>query len=448
MSTITSRLDALARNLDRRKSSATEAQIMAVRYCLDALASRIDTRVAADGFDPAIPPDERQLETPRTGHAAVKAPVKSAPVSRQRRRRRMLDHSLDGKREHVDTSSSRRDRLSPVAAPDRQIAKPNGPREQTPPGVDHLSVSPLDRAISPIFPQIHPLRRDGAINAKPARSSSASMVRVGLAAILVAAIAVVGAHFVSARMTGQSVVTPVMAFLQENAAAVLKRVTGSLRRAETPRRAVAQQAPLPLPELYGVYAVSDGQLIELEALPGQVPDQRIAMSGAISRPSRVTLPDGPIAFIVFRRDVASNISERVPIRVIARVQRAIVFGRAGEPRKAEVGDTWTIRNISYDFRVAPMDHNKEMVLVRPESVDFTLPSGRYALVLKGQAYDFTVDGPVTEPAQCLERVEAANGSFYHECQHTDGEAADLPSPGPPPSPDLTPGARRQAAKLR
>jgi len=44
-----------------------------------------------------------------------------------------------------------------------------------------------------------------------------------------------------------------------------------------------------------------------------------------------------------------------------------------------------------------------------------LPAGRYALVIKGQAYDFTVAGPITEAAQCLERVDAANGTFYSEC---------------------------------
>lgn len=53
--------------------------------------------------------------------------------------------------------------------------------------------------------------------------------------------------------------------------------------------------------------------------------------------------------------------------------------------------------------------------LRPEKEDFVLPAGRYALVIKGQAYDFTVAGPITDAAQCLERVDAANGTFYAEC---------------------------------
>jgi hypothetical protein len=56
-------------------------------------------------------------------------------------------------------------------------------------------------------------------------------------------------------------------------------------------------------------------------------------------------------------------------------------------------------------------------VIRPEDANFSFPAGRYALALKGQAYDFTVAGAVTETAQCIERVEAVNGTFYAECRH-------------------------------
>jgi len=36
--------------------------------------------------------------------------------------------------------------------------------------------------------------------------------------------------------------------------------------------------------------------------------------------------------------------------------------------------------------------------------------------LKDQPYDFTVAGEITDAAQCLERTDAMNGSFYSECQ--------------------------------
>jgi hypothetical protein len=82
-----------------------------------------------------------------------------------------------------------------------------------------------------------------------------------------------------------------------------------------------------------------------------------------------------------------------------------------------VDDEWTIRSSSYELRVAPVSENPEMLVFRPETPDFVFPSGRYALVLKGQAFDFTVAGPVTEASHCLERTEGTNGSFYSECRN-------------------------------
>jgi hypothetical protein len=172
---------------------------------------------------------------------------------------------------------------------------------------------------------------------------------------------------------------------------------------------------MPLPAVYGVYAVSGGQLHELEALVGRVPE-KVFMSTAVKTPSRTALPDGRIQFIVFRRDIANNAPDRVAVRVIAKIKRAMDFNSAGKAITAAVDDTWTVRNISYEFRVAPMNENPEMLLLRPGNPDFEFSPGRYGLILKGQAYDFTVAGEITEAAQCLERVAAANGAFYSECK--------------------------------
>ena len=179
------------------------------------------------------------------------------------------------------------------------------------------------------------------------------------------------------------------------------------------------QQPLgfPLPTVYGIYAVSGGQLHELEPLVGRVPDQRVFMSTPIRTVSRTVLPDGQIVFIVYRRDVASSAPERVTVRVIAKILRAMTFNTAGEANVGDVEDSWTIRNVSYEFRVAPLSESSEMLMIRPENVDFVFPPGRYGLVIKGQAYDFTVAGPITEAAQCLESVEASNGTFYSECRN-------------------------------
>jgi hypothetical protein len=172
----------------------------------------------------------------------------------------------------------------------------------------------------------------------------------------------------------------------------------------------------PLPAVYGVYALSDGRLHELEPLTGRVPDQRIFMSAAIKKPSRAILPDGRVQFIVFRRDIAHNAPDRVSIRVIAKIARAMTFSAAGKATMSAVEAQWTIRGNSYEYRVAPLNNNPEMLVMSPEDSDFLFPSGRYGLVLNGQAYDFTVAGEVTDPAQCLEQTEAANGTFYSECR--------------------------------
>jgi hypothetical protein len=178
----------------------------------------------------------------------------------------------------------------------------------------------------------------------------------------------------------------------------------------------SQSSPFPLPSVYGVYAISGGQLYELEALAGRVPDQRVSMSTPIKTPSRTVLADGQIVFIIYRRDVASSAPERVTVRVIAKIMRAMTFDMA-QASVANVEDAWTIRNVSYEFRVAPLSEAPEMLMIRPENANFVFPAGRYGLVVKGQAYDFTVAGRITEAAQCLEGVKASNGTFYSECRN-------------------------------
>jgi hypothetical protein len=177
-----------------------------------------------------------------------------------------------------------------------------------------------------------------------------------------------------------------------------------------------QSLGFPVPSVYGIYAVSGGQLYELEPLVGRVPDQRVFMSTPIKTASRTVLPDGRAVFIIYRRDAANSAPERVSVRVIAKVLRAMTFNTAGHASTTNVQDTWTIRNISYDFRVAPLSEGSEMLMIRPENEDFVFPAGRYGLVIKGRAYDFTVAGPITETAQCLEGIKAENGTFYSECR--------------------------------
>ncbi len=176
-----------------------------------------------------------------------------------------------------------------------------------------------------------------------------------------------------------------------------------------------QKSPL-LPKAFGVYAISADKLFELEPLPGRAPDLRIAISPAINSPSHTQLPEGKIHFIVYRRDSANNAPERAEVRVIAKVVSAMTFANAGKPTVTPTDDTWVMRNVTFGYRVAPLKEDPDMYEIRNESDDFALSPGRYALVVKGTAYDFEVAGEVTDANHCLQRIEAANGAFYSPCE--------------------------------
>jgi hypothetical protein len=172
-----------------------------------------------------------------------------------------------------------------------------------------------------------------------------------------------------------------------------------------------------LPTAYGIYVVSEGKLYDLSALPIKVPDSRIAISAVISTPSHVTLPNGKLTFIVFRRNLVSSAPDEVSVRVVARVLKDMKFDSARSPTISRVDDQWAIRSKSYELGVAPLGDNPEMIVIRPKDTHFSFSPGRYALVVNGQGYDFSVDGQSTDTAQCLERTEAANGTIYSECRN-------------------------------
>jgi hypothetical protein len=172
----------------------------------------------------------------------------------------------------------------------------------------------------------------------------------------------------------------------------------------------------PVPSDYGIYALNNGKLSELDALSEQVPDKRVSVSTPVAKASRTTLPDGHAKFVAFRRDLAGNAPDRVDVRVVAQVRRSLTFDAKGKASYAPVSGEWNIRNTAYQFRVRPIVGNPEMLLIQPENADFELPAGRYVLALKNQGYDFTVAGQPTDPSQCLERTDAANGTFYSDCE--------------------------------
>jgi hypothetical protein len=212
----------------------------------------------------------------------------------------------------------------------------------------------------------------------------------------------VGAYLVLTGRLGHQAPPPSPAAKQPEAAATY---------AEPPTRTASG---LPLPSSYGVYAVSNGALSPLATLPIKAPDPRVMLSAEISKPSTTMLPDGKIAFVVFRRDLLNNAPQKASVRVVARVSRAMTFSN-GKAMSVDVQGTWRIRSNSYEFSVAPLPEDREMISLRPVAPDFVFPAGRYALVLDGSAYDFTVEGVIKDPIQCLESVAAVTGAVYAEC---------------------------------
>jgi hypothetical protein len=182
-----------------------------------------------------------------------------------------------------------------------------------------------------------------------------------------------------------------------------------------PKNVATAPSPL-LPTSFGVYGVSDDKLFELNMLPSKAQDMRVAISPTVGISNQPNLPSGRVRFIVYRREAALSIPERAEVRIIAKVSRAISFDAAGKQIVA-TDDAWYIRNISFPYRVAPIKENPEMFEIRGENDESELSPGRYALILKGQVYDFVVDGKTTDPRQCLERLTAANGSFVSECKN-------------------------------
>src|SRR5262249_17384837 len=173
------------------------------------------------------------------------------------------------------------------------------------------------------------------------RPGVASLLRGALVAIFAVALCVVISQF---GQLGNQAPQKDVPTAQKNASPGPKPVVQAPEQAlQSPATALSQSSPFPLPSVYGVYAVSGGQLHELEVLAGRVPDQRVFMSTPIRAPSRTVLPDGKVVFIIYRRDVASSAPERVTVRVIAKIMRAMTFNTAGEGGGGEEGGLCGLR---------------------------------------------------------------------------------------------------------
>lgn len=180
--------------------------------------------------------------------------------------------------------------------------------------------------------------------------------------------------------------------------------------------------PFTMPDTYGVYAVGDGHLTALEPLPIRVPDARVSISGTVTKPPAAPVTSGAPLFVVYHRELATNVPEGASMRVFAKVMQASTFV-GGKPKAIPVEDAWAVRGGAIDLRIAPVAANKEMILIRPADPNFTLSPGRYVLMFRNQAYDFSVAGEISDTAQCLERSDLQDRSVYSECRELPASAA-------------------------
>jgi hypothetical protein len=187
--------------------------------------------------------------------------------------------------------------------------------------------------------------------------------------------------------------------------------------APAPRATAALDPSFPQPSAYGVYALVDNKLVELQQVRATPVDPRNAGQLQILEPGRTLVASGRPAFVIFRRDLAAHPLEKVPLRIAARVAHAMNFDSTGKAIMTTPAiDTWIIRELGYDLRASPIEGNSEMIKLRPDDPTLSLPPGRYELMLGGQAYDFIVAGEVTDPAHCVEGVTTVRGQVFNECK--------------------------------
>ncbi|WP_157676580.1 hypothetical protein [Afipia sp. GAS231] len=256
---------------------------------------------------------------------------------------------------------------------------------------------------------------------KPATRAKGVRLNLAAKAALVAVLMLAGTAFITMKLWGEMPwLTPARQKVADMLVHVSSQVSWPVAKAApaAPSSAapVARQMPaFAAPDTYGVYAVSDGQLTPLEPLPIRVPDARVSISSTISKPAPAPLANGHLSFVVYHRELATSVPETASVRIVAKVMQATAFA-GGKPKSITVEDTWAVRGGAVDLRIAPVPANSEMIVIRAADPNFTLSPGRYVLMFKNQAYDFSVAGTVSDTAQCLERADLQDRSVYSECR--------------------------------
>ena len=168
-------------------------------------------------------------------------------------------------------------------------------------------------------------------------------------------------------------------------------------------------AKTPLPEFFGVYALYDGKLIEMQPHPqSQYAISGMTVMGAdvISKLSGIKFRDGTIEFIIFR-DLATTFN-KIPLSKIARIDMEANTAWGGDGTKKRLKNRYHLMPEEIYMNVAPL--KEMMVRVVPKS---PLSPGIWAIKMGSELYDFVVGSK--ESAECVIRKVGATGVEYIPC---------------------------------
>jgi hypothetical protein len=198
----------------------------------------------------------------------------------------------------------------------------------------------------------------------------------------------------------------------------MQAARAEMARAMNEAAKIAPAPFFPRPTSYGIYAISDNQLIDLDRAQTSPFDPRVKNVLKITQPPRTVIDDPRLMFVIYRRDMITGAPDKLPIRIAARIGKIMSFDSNAKAVVAPPPtESWLIRDQGYELRVSPMPESQEMVLARSEDPEFSFSPGRYELLLGGEAYDFVIAGVVNDPAHCVESVATGRGPVFYECHN-------------------------------
>src|SRR5436190_21831681 len=276
-----------------RLDMASEPQEIVSGKSLAAKSSEVDFAIVLSRVIASMEKDPAQLRSAVYELARIKLQTE---LSINVLEKRDLALALESAIERVEAVTSKHDHVKVLQSLDRLTHRSEVPA---------CEVTIKGREPAPIITHLPnsstwDVDGSGKVEASWHRMGAAPLVRAAVVCVLgLVLCTVLDRHFgVFGRQPPQPLASVVHKVEKAEAKPVIQ---ASADGVQTPLTTPSPQSlGFPLPSVYGIYAVSDGQLHELEPLVGRVPDQRIFMSTPVKTPSRTVLKDGRAVCIIHR----------------------------------------------------------------------------------------------------------------------------------------------------